>query len=266
MTNLVLLILENKNKFTLDTDCIKILVDQIWQTLTKLVQNDTEIENKSMEKLKKSIAALLLNCKSKEELETMFNDLEESIKENSSAKNITYICRVLQEIAENGVSKNKTTEALEKYNIFGVHSKNILFHITKFLCAKQDLLSPEHLLKTKEILKAQTSIIQNIRIPIPSDMANDCLDFISQINIKNLKIDETTIPIFVDMHKLIAELMFVLITMRSDMTLNYLPTYVLIFKDLLMTISLYKSDRRADEQLNDSEIALMSDLAHKLEK
>lgn len=173
---------------------------------------------------------------------------------------------MLQQIAESGISKSKTTEALEKNHIFGKISRDILFHIIFHTFEDKILTSHECVSLVKEILVAQTSIATNIRIPISSDMVNNCISFMLKINLKSLKVENKNVTIFVDYHKLLAELMFVLVTQRSDQTMNYLPSLLLIFRDLLYVISLYRSERPLDETLNNSEISLLADLAHKIEK
>lgn len=225
-------------------------------------------QGSTLEKTKKNIISLIFALKTKEELETILTDIETQVKSDpTNFQSVTHSCRTLLEIAEHGISKSKTTESLEKNNIFGIYSRQILTHIISHTFKDRTLASPDCIGLVKEILKAQIAISSNIRVPISSDMVNDCIAFMLKINLKSLKVVDTeSVTIFVDLHKLLAELMFILVTQRSDQTMNYLAGLLLMFKDLLLVISLYRSERPMDETLNNSEISLLADLAHKVEK
>lgn len=264
-TNLAVLILENKAKFQLEPETISSLVQRLWD---KFITTEKVDQGSSLERTKKNIISLIFTLKTKEELETILKDIETTVKAApTNIETVTSACRTLQEIADHGINKSKTNEALEKNNIFGIYSRQILTHIIYHTFEDKVLTSLESIDLAKEILKAQIAVGTNIRVPISSDMVNDCITFMLKINLKSLKVvDNETVTTFVDLHKLMAELMFILVTQRSDQTMNYLSALLLLFADLLLVISLYRSDRPMDETLNNSEISLLADLAHKMEK
>lgn len=241
---------------------------RLWDKFIQILPTEIIDQESSIERTKKNIISLIFTLKTKQELETILGDIEKTLKsEPTNFQMVSNSCRTLLEIAEHGINKSKTNEALEKNNIFGIYSHQILTHIILHTFEDNILSSQACISLVKEILKAQIAITSNIRIPISSEMVNDCIAFMLKINLKGLKVtDSESVTTFVDLHKLMAELMFILVAQRSDQTMNYLSGLLLIFKDLLLVISVYRSERPMDETLNNSEISLLADLAHKVEK
>uniref|UniRef100_A0A336MKU8 CSON003196 protein n=1 Tax=Culicoides sonorensis TaxID=179676 RepID=A0A336MKU8_CULSO len=265
--DLCLLVLENKAKFQLCNETVSFLVLHVWNKFLQFQKYDQVKQDLSVQKKKKQIISLIFSMKTKNEIESTMNDLADQIKENTKHnETIIYVCKILFEIAENGISKSKTSEALEKHNIFGTISSRIFADIINNSFKDKDLCSPENINTVYEILKAQIAITTNIRIPMSPEIVQNCITIILKINIKKMTVTEKNISTFFEYHKLMAELIFILVTYRSDHTMNYLPSLLLVFKDLLLSISSYKNHRPLDEQINNSELSLLADVAHKLEK
>lgn len=226
---LAALLLENKAKFSLDEAITKRLLDILWENVNE-----------------KTIG-LIYDLKTQPELEELLSKLENSPP--------AVICRTFQNIAEHAVTKNKTTAALAKNEALAVSYRRAMHNI-----------EPQSDELTREVLKSHIAVVKNLRIPVSADLVDECLLSLVRVNIRGMAVTDENEKTFIELHQLMAELMFVLVSMRAEVTLNFLQTFLMVFENLLAAISLYKSDRKSDEQLSASEISLVADLAHKLEK
>lgn len=167
----------------------------------------------------------------------------------------THGCRIFQCFAEHGITRSSTHVAMQKNEAFANQYKVFIQELPQLSEAE-----------TKELLKSHIEVTKNFRVPISQELLREFLDHLMQIDIKRMNVDDANVAGFVEMHQLMGELMFVLMNVRADTTLNFVQPFVMVFENLLMAISSFRSDRNVDVQLTSSEISIVADLAHKLEK
>lgn len=116
------------------------------------------------------------------------------------------------------------------------------------------------------LLNCQHIICTNIQIPVSIQLIDDILVFLTEINIKQFKIDKSTMQTFNTLHTQMCDLMFALIQYRHFFIVNRVPQFVNIFKDLLQSVCWYKCEQQMDGNLEIGEITMLAELSHKLEK
>lgn len=246
LVSLGTLLLEHKSKFKLEEVTIKKLLTLLWTAFIETILNKVE-ENPQNQA--KTVIALIYELNSQGELEALLNDLENS-------KDPFVVCHILKNIAEHAISRNKTEAYLAKSEAFSSQYKRIM---NKISVNSSTALNAD-------ILKAHIEVAKNVRIPMSEEIAGDFVESLIRVDIKSFEVTDGSVNSFIELHQLMAELLFLLVSVRADVTLNCLQPLLMVFENLLASISLFKSDRKSEEQLANSEVAMVADLAHKLEK
>lgn len=213
-------------------------------------------------KLNNTLAALIYDLKDSDELQTIYTELKQTVENNEQS--ITFTSRIFQQIAEHGITKSKTNEALAKNQKFGLSYGETMFNILYPMVIDSEPI--QRLDVVEEILKAHIAVVGNIRVPLTAEIVESILYLLVRIQIDKLKVDDTNVEQFVELHQLMAELLFILMQSRAEVTLNYVSSFVHVFEALLVAVNNYKVDRTPDVELTNSEVSLLSDLSHKMEK
>lgn len=157
-----------------------------------------------------------------------------------------------------------------------------------------------HLAAVRSLLDCQKLICTNIQIPMSVETIDDILAFLGEINIKRFAgsviAPETpnqtaALPIqqfdkkqsqadsvivaensadFQALHSRMADVCFALVQHRHFFIVDRVPQFVAILRDLLQSVAWYKSDKRkesaAANALDNGEVSVLGDLAHRIEK
>lgn len=159
-----------------------------------------------------------------------------------------------------------------------------------------------HLDAVQSLLECQKLLCTNIQIPMSVETIDDILAFLGEINIKRYAgaviapetaLNQTaalsiqpfdkkqnqshTVIVaensadFQALHSRMADVCFALIQHRHFFVVDRVPQFVAILRDLLQSVAWYKSDKRkegaaAANALDNGEVSVLADLAHRIEK
>lgn len=157
-----------------------------------------------------------------------------------------------------------------------------------------------HLEAVRNLLDCQKLICTNIQIPMSVETIDDILAFLGEINIKRYagaviapetpnqtavlplhqfdKKQSQDHPVifaanssdFQALHSRMADVCFALVQHRHFFIVDRVPQFVAILRDLLQSVAWYKSEKRkevaAANVLDNGEVSVLADLAHRIEK
>lgn len=121
----------------------------------------------------------------------------------------------------------------------------------------------------EQLLQCQRLIVDNVQIPVTIQFIDDTLALMAEINLKKIKITNSTgteATRFVSLHTNAADLCYALVHTRSVFIVDRVPQFVAIFRDLVQSICWYRNERAREENLSNSEITMLAEQSHKLEK
>lgn len=81
-----------------------------------------------------------------------------------------------------------------------------------------------------------------------------------------MEISETNTKDFIKLHEKMSDLCLQMVQHRIIFIVDRLPQFSTVFKDLVQAICWYRSDRKENVKLENGEVTILADLAHKLEK
>lgn len=81
-----------------------------------------------------------------------------------------------------------------------------------------------------------------------------------------MEITETNTTDFIKLHEKMSDLCLQMVQHRVIFIVDRLPQFSQVFKDLVQAICWYRSDRKENVKLENAEVTILADLAHKLEK
>lgn len=120
-----------------------------------------------------------------------------------------------------------------------------------------------------QLLQCQRVIVDNVQIPVTIQFIDDTLALMAEINLKKFKITCSAgneANRFLSLHTNAADLCHSLVHTRSVFIVDRMPQFVGIFRDLVQSICWYRNERAREENLSNSEITMLAEQSHKLEK
>lgn len=116
------------------------------------------------------------------------------------------------------------------------------------------------------LLDSFKAVVSNHQVTISPVQIDDILSFLTEINIKKMEITETNSNDFIKLHEKMSDLCLQMVQHRVIFIVDRLPQFSQVFKDLVQAICWYRSDRKENVKLENAEVTILADLAHKLEK
>lgn len=149
-----------------------------------------------------------------------------------------------------------------KLQIFSEFFRQISFRIIVNL----PTLSQTQSIVRQQLLECQKQLCTNIQIPVSTELIDDILSFMSE-TIKSEEIKTIANALLLkEAHGRISDLCYSLIQHRHFFIVDRIPQFVAVLKELLQSVCWYKCNRLHGQHLEDNEVTILAELAHKLEK
>lgn len=233
------------------TEQIDLVIKHYWQRYII----DTTIDNIIDERIELYLK-ILLTYTSNDETFALFSKIIDARNADGSFKSNTF--QHLATIAKLQLSKAKGQMFVESFKKY-FSQINLHKQLDPTLSHEYDV----------KLLQCQRVIVENSQLPVSMQFIDDAIALISEINLKKIQITSSTSAEcirFVSLHQYAADLCYSLIQYRSIFIVDRVPQFCAIFKDLLQSICLYRNNRAPDENLSNSEITMLAEQSHKLEK
>ncbi|XP_055703131.1 uncharacterized protein LOC129801813 [Phlebotomus papatasi] len=237
--DLLKIVVDNRELLGISHEILMLTVMDFWQQM----RQTKEITSKNSE-----IANIILTLSKPEEFANVLRILKDEIK----TENALHTCQILQSFGLCNMNE-------EQAKIFSTFYKDIIGIISDVCSTFSKGESMELIL---DILKSHTIYVKNTKIPLPNSFFHNILTFLVEINLKQLKLN---IKDFSRLHLQMTEFCHAVNQHRSSCLRFTMPQFVYIFKDLIHGICGYRSDRSKNEKLDQEEIDILTQLAHKLE-
>ncbi|XP_058459392.1 uncharacterized protein LOC131435481 isoform X2 [Malaya genurostris] len=172
-----------------------------------------------------------------------------------------YVLRVYATFAKHAFASG-VSQDMEK--VFVRSFGNIVTNELLPLCISKTFLEYHSFIE--EILKCFSVIFANPKLTLVSSIMDNIVEFLGSINIKKYSVIDGDEKNFYQIHRLVSDVLYLLMITRPNYVINRLPHYFWVFNQLIAAVICYKEDRPADRPLNSFEILTLADLLLPLEK
>ncbi|XP_053684513.1 uncharacterized protein LOC128734366 [Sabethes cyaneus] len=263
--------LQYKDFLRLEPDRIKEIAEKRWCSFLRTlrikttnkqnIQSDSDADGHLQGQSIRTFSSFLTHNEPVSDFTVRLNQLEQEASVSTDYDGIEFVFRVYSTFAKNaftvGVSVDIEKAFVRSFGIV-VASKILPLCVQKKICANFSRL--------EEILKCFSVIVGNPKLTLVPSIMDNIVEFLASTNIQKFAISDNNEKQFYQLHRLISDVLYLLITTRPNYVVNRLPHYFYVFNQLIASVICYKEDWPADSPLNSFEILTLSDLLLPLEK
>ncbi|XP_062564433.1 uncharacterized protein LOC134227149 [Armigeres subalbatus] len=259
--------LQHKDFLKLDQERIKLLVENRWASFQAELQTECSTENSNVEATNlqmnnvKVFAAFLTHHQTAQQLTERFEQLEKEVATDRSYRSKQLLLRVYSTLAKNAFASGVSKE-VEK--VFVRSFGTVVANEVVPLCVMKKFFDDRSFLE--EILICFAAVVGNPKLTLVPSIMDNMLEFLSSINIKKCTVKDEDEKAFYQLHRLISDVLYLMMIIRPNYVANRLPQYFYVFNGLIASVICYKEDRPLEKPLNSFEILTLSDLLLPLEK
>lgn len=250
--------LSNKVTLKYSSDELKELVDCFWTDFKRKCPDRSECRENI--KLTEIILKNIFDSKSVDDWTDLLVTIEKEVRFELSNDEecIVRHSKIIASMARCQLNKVKGLK-------FSDFFKKITFWIRLSALAKSNDLMQNYE-TIIHLLDCYAIFIDNVQVPASMELIDDIISLLSEINVKTIVAQTFDSKRFVRLVDRMIDVAQSLINHRHVFVLDRVPQFVHVFKDLLQTICWYKSNRNKQAQLEQAEVTMLAEMAHKLEK
>ncbi|KAL9702523.1 hypothetical protein quinque_006041 [Culex quinquefasciatus] len=267
--------LQHKDYLRLEADRVESIVENRWNGFLAQLRSEVELNEEAVDKAgddsdvdghfqsqnAKIFANFLTHHESPGKLTKRFDRLETEAATGTDFKTLRYIMRVYTTLAKFAFGTGVALEVEKAFvRAFGaVLAKSVM----AMSILKKHVAEPECL---EEVLNCFVAMVANPKLTLIPSIMDNIVEFLSSINIRKFTVKDGEEKPFYRLHRLISDVLYLLMTTRPNYVDNRLPHYFNVYNGLMAAVIQYKEDRPAEQPLNSFEILTLSDLLLPLEK
>ncbi|XP_035787342.1 uncharacterized protein LOC118464247 [Anopheles albimanus] len=280
-SNLLTTCLQYKAYLKLDDTRLNAILENRWQAFLKMTQEDTSpnmnsghvkvfnddtkplinSEGRQQEQAIKTFVVSFTNHLSATEYAKKLQQLDSIACDAGGTASLRSVLRGYAMLAKQGFNESVGDETNRAFvrNFSAVVARDVLG-----LCVQKAFLQDPALLE--EILTCFASVIGTSSLTLLPPVMDNVLQFLSAINIRKYPLVEGEEQKFYKLHRLISEVMYMLLITRPNYVGHRLPQYLHVLQGLIGSIICYKESFPATQSLNSFEVLSISDLLLPIEK
>ncbi|ETN59087.1 hypothetical protein AND_009314 [Anopheles darlingi] len=280
-SNLLTTCLQYKAYLKLDDTRLNAILENRWQAFLKMTREDTSpnmnsghvnvfsddakplinSESRQQEQAIKTFVVSFTNHLSAAEYAKKLQHLDSIACDVGGTVSLRSVLRAYAMLAKQGFNESVGDETNRAFvrSFSAVVARDVLG-----LCVMKAFLQDPALLE--EILTCFASVIGTSSLTLLPPVMDNMLQFLSAINIRKYPLLEGEEQKFYKLHRLMSEVMYMLLITRPNYVAHRLPQYLHVLQGLIGSIICYKESFPATQSLNSFEVLSISDLLLPIEK